>query len=659
MRLIRWFRNISISKKLYFVVGIMAFLIAAELFILWFSLNTLSSVRAFVGGEGLWSKAEKDAIYHLQKYSRTFDENDFSKFQYFMRVPLGDHKTLVELTKKDPDLEAARNGFIEGRNHPHDIDGMINLFRRFHDIYYIKKAITIWIEADSTITMLTPIGERLHEEINKPNFSQTKINEITDEIDPINEKLTKLEDDFSYTLGEGSRWLENLILKILFFIAITVELTGLVLTISVSIGITKGINEITRVAAEVSTTNFNQKAKVYSQDEIGSLASSFNNMIDDLEKNINEKIRIEKISIKQKNLYESLVDAQGKMGQGILITEGDVIVYVNAALCRMYGIKKEDANALSVFTEMIVEEDKDNFLMNLAQQISEKDLPVVGETTIIKKDGERVNIGYSVSAIKIDGRIQILSVIRNITERKMAEEELKKKTRELTRSNSELEQFAYVASHDLQEPLRMITSYVQLIESRYKDKLDDDAKEFIDFAVDGANRMRNLIQSLLEYSRVNKMKPFGKIELDKLLTIVLTNLNDKIKENKATIKIDHLPDIYGDDILILQLFQNLIDNAIKFKGVDPPEIIISSVEKDDEYLFMVTDNSIPIPKEYSEKIFILFQRLHTRDKYPGTGIGLSICKKIVERHGGKIWVEPEQDKGNTFFFTIKKYNERS
>lgn len=525
MKLFKWFKNISISKKLYFVVGIMALLIAVELFTLFFSLRTLSSVRAFVAGEGLWSKAQKNAFYNLQKYARTYNNDDYLEFQNSMKVPLGDHKTLVELLKKKPDLDAARKGFMEGRNHPHDIDGMIKLFRRFHNIYYINRAITIWIEADTTITKVIPISKKLYYEINSISPSEDRVETILEELDPLNERLSVLEDNFSYTLGEGARWLENLILTILFVIALTVEFTGLFLTISVSIGITKGINEIISISEKVAKANFNAKAKIYSADEIGQLASSFNKMIEDLQKNTSKRMQVE----------------------------------------------------------------------------------------------------YA----------------------------LKLKTQELTRSNAELEQFAYVASHDLQEPLRMITSYMQLLEERYKDKLDSDANEFIAFAMDGASRMRKLIHSLLEYSRVNKVHPFQPINTGNLLSEILQNLNDIIKNNHAKIKIEPLPDIYGDSVLIGQLFQNLILNAVKFKADRNPEIIISGKKVNKEYLFSVKDNGIGIPEEHSEKIFEILHRLHAADKYPGTGIGLAICKKIVEKHGGKIWFESKVNVGSTFYFTIQ------
>ncbi|MEO6189393.1 MAG: hybrid sensor histidine kinase/response regulator, partial [Saprospiraceae bacterium] len=227
---LEWFKSVSIAKKLYFVVGIMAVLIVVELGTLYFAVHTLSSVRAFVGAEGLWSKSQKDAIYNLYKYYQTHKEEDEQGFFNFMKVPLGDHKTLLQLLEKTPDFDVARQGFIEGRNNPDDIDGMIKLFRRFSNISYIHKSINIWSEADSVIAKLIPIALKLHAEINASSPSQNRLDEIIKEIEPINQKLTILEDDFSFTLGEGARWLENIILTLLLAIAVTVEFSGLILT---------------------------------------------------------------------------------------------------------------------------------------------------------------------------------------------------------------------------------------------------------------------------------------------------------------------------------------------------------------------------------------------------------------------------------------------
>jgi PAS domain S-box-containing protein len=273
----------------------------------------------------------------------------------------------------------------------------------------------------------------------------------------------------------------------------------------------------------------------------------------------------------------------------------------------------------------------------------------------VKKDGTVFWVEAVYTALYDDkGELTGFSKIaRDVTAIRNAKVELENKAKELERSNAELEQFAYVASHDLQEPLRTISSYVQLIADRYKDKLDKDANEFIDFTVDGSNRMKLLINSLLEYSRVNKVKPFEWIEPVEIIEDVLQDMKDQVAESGAVIKYTQLPKIYADPVLIGQLFQNLIGNAIKFRDGKTPEIKITGKKEDGAVLFSVKDNGIGIKREYDDKIFIIFQRLNSREKYPGTGIGLSICKKIVERHGGKIWVESEPGKGATFYFTIK------
>ncbi|HEY0071858.1 MAG TPA: CHASE3 domain-containing protein [Chloroflexia bacterium] len=242
-----------------------------------------------------------------------------------------------------------------------------------------------------------------------------------------------------------------------------------------------------------------------------------------------------------------------------------------------------------------------------------------------------------------------------IAERKQAEEALRQSMSELARSNAELQQFAYVASHDLQEPLRMVASYTQLLARRYHDKLDEDAHEFISYAVDGANRMQRLINDLLSYSRLStKSKSFEPVDCEVVLSQTLANLQIAIEDNDVTITHDPLPTVVGDDVQLTQLFQNLISNAIKFKGPEPQRIHIGVERGEDQWLFCVRDNGIGMEPQYFERIFVIFQRLHAKTEYAGTGIGLAICKKVVERHGGSIWVESQPGKGSTFYFTIQQ-----
>ena len=233
------------------------------------------------------------------------------------------------------------------------------------------------------------------------------------------------------------------------------------------------------------------------------------------------------------------------------------------------------------------------------------------------------------------------------------EGELARRADDLARSNAELEQFAYVASHDLQEPLRSITGYLQLLTRRYRDQLDQSAQNFVDRSVAGVQRMQNLIGDLLLYSRVGTHgKPFERVDCTTILDQVRDSLNAAIEESGATVAHQALPAVQADPTQLLQLFQNLIGNAVKFRGEQPPQIHVGAERQDDEWLFSVRDNGIGIDAEQAERIFHIFQRLHTRDEYEGTGIGLAVCKKIVERHGGRIWMESQPGEGTTFYFTI-------
>ncbi|HEY6260321.1 MAG TPA: ATP-binding protein [Nitrospiraceae bacterium] len=244
-------------------------------------------------------------------------------------------------------------------------------------------------------------------------------------------------------------------------------------------------------------------------------------------------------------------------------------------------------------------------------------------------------------------------LVRDNRDLALSRKALEESIAELARSNADLQQFAYVASHDLKEPLRMVASYTQLLARRYKGKLDSDADEFIRYAVDGANRMQWLINDLLAYSRVTSQEQvFEEVDCTKVLEEVMSNLQLSIEESQAVVTHDPLPTVMADGGQLGQLFQNLIANAITFHGEEPPAVHVSAERKANEWLFSVRDNGVGLDPQYAERIFVIFQRLHDREEYPGTGIGLAICKKVVERHGGRIWVVSQVGQGATFYFTL-------
>ncbi len=239
-----------------------------------------------------------------------------------------------------------------------------------------------------------------------------------------------------------------------------------------------------------------------------------------------------------------------------------------------------------------------------------------------------------------------------------AHEALELKAKELERSNEELQQFAYVASHDLQEPLRMVSSYTQLLARRYGDKLDGDAHEFMDFVVDGAARMKQLIEDLLAYSRVGtRGRALTPTDSGAALARALANLRGAQEASGAQVTHEAMPEVVADSGQLTQLFQNLIGNAMKFRGEEPPRIHVSAQTRERVWVFSVRDNGIGLDTQYADRIFMMFQRLHNKQEYPGTGIGLAICKKIVERHGGRIWVDSRPGEGSTFGLTIAKQNQ--
>ena len=360
---------------------------------------------------------------------------------------------------------------------------------------------------------------------------------------------------------------------------------------------------------------------------------------------------------KYRGLLEAAPDAM------VVVNTDGKIVLLNVQAEKQFGYRRDELIGQKVtniipagFAERLIADDLRSAEDALAQQIG------TGiELTALRKDGSRFPIELMLSPLKSTEGTLVTAAIRDISVRRAAEANLLSKVKELNRSNEELGQFAYIASHDLQEPLRMVASYTQLLSKRYKGKLDADADQFIAFAVDGAARMQRLIKDLLTYSRVaTKGKDLRETSSEEALQQALMNLRGAIEEKGALVTHDALPAVMADETQLVQLFQNLVGNAIKYQNSGAPRIHVAAAKNGGkQWTFSVKDNGLGIDPQYYERIFGMFQRLHKREEFAGTGIGLAICKKIVERHGGNISVESQIGQGSTFRFALEESGRKS
>jgi PAS domain S-box-containing protein len=328
---------------------------------------------------------------------------------------------------------------------------------------------------------------------------------------------------------------------------------------------------------------------------------------------------------------------------------------VNDKFCEILGYSREELLPLSM-EDYTHPEDLPRERAEIARLLA-REIPAYSlEKRCLRKDGREIWVRVT-SSLPSGGEKPAewwISVVEDITHDKQSEEALQRTADELARSNQDLEQFAYVASHDLQEPLRMVAGYLELLSERYRGQIDDKADKYIAYAVDGATRMSILIRDLLAYSRVGtRTEPLSPTSSQEALSAALKNLSSAIGESGAEVTCDRLPEVRGDKTQLTQVFQNLVGNALKFRDPGrPPRIHVGVSRQREQWLFSVADNGVGFEQQYAEKIFVIFQRLHGRGSYPGTGIGLAICRRIVERHGGRIWAHGEPGKGATVFFTM-------
>ncbi len=419
------------------------------------------------------------------------------------------------------------------------------------------------------------------------------------------------------------------------------------------------LHEGTRIIAK---GDLDFKVEIESENELGELGRSFNDMTtnlkqvtasrDELDREVQERKRVEAALRKS----EAAIRHQWEQFLAILENFPEALYVVDPATYEVIFVNRH-------FTDVLGDNPVGKKCYRAFQGLDDP-CPFC-TNDIIQKNGapyhwehhnKLLDVHYFITDQIIrwpDGRNVRFEAAIDITQRKKAEEKMQELMEELGRSNRELEQFAYIASHDLQEPLRAIAGFLRLLEKRYYEKVDDEGKMFIDRSVAASSRMKNLIQSLLAYSRVHtRAKEFEQVLGEKLLESALANLQVAVNESQAVVTHDPIPELEADPSQITQLFQNLIGNGIKFRGERTPEVHVGVKQHDGEWLFSVRDNGIGIEEQYFERIFRIFQRLHSRREYSGTGIGLSLCRRIVERHEGRIWIESIPGEGTTFFFTL-------
>lgn len=438
------------------------------------------------------------------------------------------------------------------------------------------------------------------------------------------------------------------------------------------------MNKITYAAHEIGGGDYNVELPNSKYGEIATLTRAFGTMLEGIREREEQAAELNarlNASKKQANL---IIDAAPEAI--IVVNQSGDIARLNDSALKLFGYSRQEliGKPVEVLVPARFRTEHVNYRDGFIGNPSRRMMGEGRDLYAMCKDGTELPVEVGISPINIDDEILVIAVLSDITQRKHAqrilqninselEQRVEERTRQLAVSNKELEQFAYVASHDLQEPLRMVASYLQLIERRYKKNLDDDAIEFIGYAVDGANRMKNMINGLLEYSRVQtRTRDFEVIDMELILNNVMQDLQVQIEERKALITHDKLPCVMGDASQIQRLLQNLIANAMKYCEREAPRIHVSveSLEQTSlelpegtpkcGWIFSVSDNGIGIDNQYLDRVFQLFQRLHTRQEYPGTGLGLSLCKRIIERHGGNIWVRSMLDRGSTFYFVMEK-----
>jgi len=593
------------------------------------SMEILSGVRAYVGGEGLWSKGQKEAVYHLNRYAASRDDADFQRYLDAIAVPLGDHKARVELERRHPDYAIVREGFLEGRNDPNDIDGMIRLFRRFRHFEPIDRSIAIWAAADEYIAKLTDLAERLRLEVERDPPDPEKIRSVLVEIDRVAAVLTPLEDAFSYTLGDGSRKVTRSLIGLM-------ALGALVLTIFVVLFARAVLRERERYQQALHESEERYRA-------------FFETSIDAV-----------------------LIGNVGGAGEGDGTGIGNgTVEAVNPAACIAFGCSEYELKESG--SDWMRGDTLDS--IRIALHEGSRTGRYRGNLPFRRKDGFAF-VGEVSSSRFADpsGHPRISVVIRDISERIRAEQEIRRlnasleervaartaqleaANRDLEVNNRELESFCYSVSHDLRLPLRAMNGFSDILLDDHGDALDEDARGYLERIRGACRRMGRLIDDLLSLTRYTRQKLVPtEFDLGAMAREIVDELGAEHPDDRVEFQVapGMVATARGDVALVRVLLRSLLTNAWKFsaQGIHP-RIEIGSMVLGKEDVYFVRDNGCGFDMAYADQLFRVFNRLHAADEFEGTGIGLAVVQRIVLRHGGRVWAESAPREGATFYFTL-------
>jgi len=655
MKLVDLWKDISIAKKLYFVVGIMALLIFGELATLRFAMHTLSAARAFVGGEGLWSKSQKNAAISLQRYGTTKDEADFQAFLSAMQVPEGDHMARLELFKPSPDLEVVREGFLRGRIDPADIEPMIDLLRRFHSVTYLARAIDVWSAADQLLGEFKSAG--LAYRVAVAGGDRAAATQSLANLKQLNERLTTLEDEFSYDLGVGSRWIEHVVLTLLTLAVLAVESIGLTLTFLTSRSISRGLRELNVAAVRIGSGDFTTALVPRSRDELGQLARSVRQMGQLLDRSYAE------LEVRVRDRTAELARSRDQLG---FLDEASQV------LASSLNYKQ----TLAQVAALVVPRLADGCVIELAApgdgegegpwsvavgrprrgdggepaEQHEQALPLavhgkaLGTLTLVSAPAAGDLRGLEPRTAEELAR-RIGSAVENALLYELAQKAIRDR-----------EDFLSIASHELNTPLTTLRLQVQMAKQKVARAETGQARwdsvaRTLEISENQVVRLTRLIEELLDVSRIRAGKlafTFQQVDLSEVVRQVANRLDEQFARVGSALTVSIAPDVVGsfDQMRVEQVIDNLLINAIKYAAGKPVKMSLSC---DGRVAILVVEDEGPgIPREKQATVFERFTRGDSTSSIGGLGLGLFIVREIVAGQGGSIRLESQPGCGARF-----------